>query len=185
VSDGNQQKPLWVRTINGINEVSGYISGFLILLSSLVVLHQVSVRYFFGLPSIWQTEMSIYLLMFSTFVGGAYALKHNGHVGVDLVSIKLPPRAQAYLRIATSILCLGLTVIVAWKGFNMWWEATENGWKSDTLWGPKLTYPYAILPLGMMLMSLQYLALVYDDVQGLKGRVSEDVKTDTPSSYGA
>lgn len=161
-------KPLWVRAINTINEISGYISALLILVSTFVVTHMVFVRYFFGMPSYWQTELSIYLLMFTTFIGGAYGLKHGAHVGVDLLSIKLPPRPNLILRIITAILCFGLTAIVAWKAGNMWWEATSMGWKSDSLWGPKLTYPYAILPIGMILISIQYLSIIYEDVVSLK-----------------
>jgi C4-dicarboxylate transporter DctQ subunit len=179
------KKPMWVRAINGINEVSGYISGLLILVSSLVVLHAVSVRYFFGLPSYWQTELSIYLLMFTTFVGGAYALKHNAHVGVDLLSIKLGARANIILRIITAVLCIGLTILLMWRAGHMWWEATSMGWKSDTLWGPKLTFPYAILPIGMLLTSLQYLALIYEDVVALKEFKNEQVSTETTSGHTA
>jgi TRAP-type C4-dicarboxylate transport system permease small subunit len=182
MTDKKIRKPLWIKAINWLSEASGYISGALIMAASLVVLHQVLVRYLFGLPSIWQTEMSIYLLMFASFVGGAYGLKHNAHVGVDLISIKLSPKAQIFLRIVTGALCLGLTVIVAWKGFHMWWEATDKGWRSDTLWGPKLTYPYFILPLGMLLISLQYIVIIYEDITSLKQAKEANAKTDLPST---
>jgi TRAP-type C4-dicarboxylate transport system permease small subunit len=35
------------------------------------MVHGVALRYLFGQPTIWQTEMSIYLLMFVAFVGAA------------------------------------------------------------------------------------------------------------------
>lgn len=179
----NSKKPLWVRAINGINEASGYISGLLILVSSLVICHAVAVRYFFGLPSYWQTELSIYLLMFTTFIGGAYALKHNAHVGVDILSIKLSPRANLILRVITAVICLVFTLIVAWRAGVMWWDATSMGWKSDTLWGPKLTFPYAILPLGMILTSLQYLALIYEDTVAIKNSKNQPASTDASSGH--
>lgn len=165
-------KPVWIRAIEWLSEFSGYLSALAILLGTIVIMYQVIVRYFFGLPSIWQTEMSIYLLMFASLVGGAYGLKHNAHVGVDIFTIKLSPRKQTYLRIITGVFCLALLVIIAWKSSVMWWEATEKGWRSDSLWGPKLTYPYFILPLGMVLISLQYLALIYEDVISLKSKAS-------------
>jgi TRAP-type C4-dicarboxylate transport system permease small subunit len=176
-------KPMWVRAINWLSEASGYISAIIIMVASLVVLHQVALRYFFGLPTIWQTEMTIYLLMFTTFVGGAYGLKHNAHVGVDIFSIKLSPKGQAYLRIITGFFCLALTIIVSWKAFEMWWEATHKGWISDTLWGPKLTYPYLILPVGMLLISLQYIAMIYDDAVSLKQE--KDHSAQTAKDYSA
>lgn len=167
MTTSNKKKPLLFRLIEWLSEISGYLSGIAILAAAFVVFYQVAARYFLKLPTIWQTELTIYLLMFATFVGGAYGLKHNAHVGVEIVLEKISPRAQSILKIVTSILAVILTIIVAWKGFEMWWEATEKGWRSDSLWGPPLMYPYFILPLGMLLISLQYIVLIYEEFLAL------------------
>ncbi|NEU31493.1 TRAP transporter small permease [bacterium LRH843] len=172
-----KKQPLWVRIINGLSEASGYISGFLILLASLIILYQVLVRYFIGASTIWQTELSIYLLIFATFVGAAYGLKHDGHVGIDVITEILPAKAKSMMKIITSIMSTALTVIVAWKGWIMWYEATINGWASSTVWGPPLTYPYIILPIGMSLVSLQFLVIIYEESIKIKnGPVEESEK---------
>jgi TRAP-type C4-dicarboxylate transport system permease small subunit len=158
-----KQRPIWIRSINWLSECSGYISGIAILLASLIIVSQVVIRSIIGLPTIWQTELSVYLLMFAAFVGGAYGLKKDSHVGVDVITEKLPSRARSGLRIVTSFLSMVLTIIVAWKGWEMWWHATEQGWESESLWGPPLAYPYFILPLGMTLITLQYLTIVYEE----------------------
>lgn len=171
-----RKQPFWVRIINWLSEVSGYISGFFILLSSLIILYQVIIRYFIGASTIWQTELSIYLLIFATFVGAAYGLKHDSHVGIDVITEILPPRAKSIMKIFTSIFSIVLTIIVAWKGWIMWYEATINGWHSSTVWGPPLTYPYIILPIGMSLVSLQFIVIIYEEMKKLKqGPVEEPV----------
>lgn len=164
----NNQKPMWVRVINWISEFSGYISGIAILLATLTIGSQVVIRSMIGLPTIWQTELSIYLLMFATFVGGAYGLKKDSHVGVDIITEKLPPRVKSGLRIVTSCLSILLIIVIAWKGWEMWLEAINKDWHSETLWGPPLAYPYFILPLGMTLMALQYLTIIYEEVGRFK-----------------
>lgn len=165
------------RWIDGISELTGYLSGFAILLAALVVFEQVVLRYILQWPSIWQNELGLYLLMFSAFVGGAYGLKHGAHVGVDLIVIRLPKKAQLILKIIVSVLCLLLIVVVGWKAWEMWWEATVNDWHSETLWGPPLTYPYFILPLGMTLIALQYIVIISETVQELveDGRANGEV----------
>jgi TRAP-type C4-dicarboxylate transport system permease small subunit len=155
------------RWISWISEASGYISGIAILLASLAIFEEVLFRYFFKWPSIWQVELSIYLLMITAFIGGAYGLKHNAHVGVDLVIIRLPEKVQLIVKTVTSFLCMILTVVIAWKAWEMWWEATSKGWHSDSLWGPPLTYPYLTLPVGMSLITLQYVVIIFENLQAL------------------
>lgn len=175
------QKPLPLRLIDKLSEVIGYLSGIAIFLSALVIVYQVLARYFLGIPTIWQTELSIYLLMFASFVGAAYGLKHRAHVGVDIIVERLSPRTQSLLRFITSFFCLALVLLVMWKGWGMWWEATKLGWKSSSLWGPPLTYPYFILPLGMTLLALQYLVFMYEEFINLR-KIKEQETTVEGSS---
>ncbi|WP_053362810.1 TRAP transporter small permease [Bacillus sp. FJAT-27251] len=164
----SNKKPLFIRIIDWLSEVSGYLSGLTILLATLVIVHQVIVRYFFGGSTIWQTEFSTYLVMFTTFVGAAYGLKHNSHVGIDVLVNRLPLKPKSILRIITSLLSFLLTSVVAWKAWEMWHHATELEWKSSSVWAPPLTYPYFILPLGMTLLSLQFIVIIYDEFKNLR-----------------
>lgn len=174
----SNKKPIIIRAINWLSEVSGYLSGLTILLATVVIVHQVIVRYFFGESTIWQTEFSTYLVMFTTFVGAAYGLKHDSHVGIDVIVNKLPVKGKSILRIVTSLFSLMLTIVVAWKAFEMWNHATELGWKSSSVWAPPLTYPYFILPLGMTLVSLQFIVIIYDEWVKLKNSKTVDSEAD-------
>lgn len=166
-------KPMWVRAIERASEWSGYISGLAILASTLIVVYQVCLRYFFGAPAVWQIETSMYLLLLTSFVGAAYGLKHDAHVGIDLIVAKLAPQFQRRLRIFTSILSILLCTVVGWRAWHLWWEATSQGWKSDTLMATPLTIPYFILPLGMLLITLQFLVIIYEDWSWLKAHARE------------
>ena len=148
-----------LRWIDAISEVAGYLSGFCIFGSTLIICYAITVRTLGG-ATIWQTELTIYLLMFVTFVGGAYGLKHGHHVGVDLLVNRLPGRARPILEVVGAALALVIIVVVGWRSFDMWLNATTRGWTSGTAWDPPLIFPYAILPLGMALIALQYIAIV-------------------------
>lgn len=148
-----------LRWIDAISEASGYLSGFCIFGSTLIICYAITVRAFGG-TTIWQTELAIYLLMVVTFIGGAYGLKHGHHVSVDLLMGRLPGRARQVAQLVAAALSLVVITAVAWRAGEMWWNATERGWTSGTAWNPPLVFPYAILPLGMTLIGLQYLAIV-------------------------
>jgi TRAP-type C4-dicarboxylate transport system permease small subunit len=155
-----------LRWIDGISEAAGYASGALIVLSTLVICYGVVLRAF-GESTIWQTELTIYLLMFVTFVGGAYGLKHGEHVNVDVLANRMPERGRLVLNLVVSLLCLIFVVVMAWKAYESWTVATQLDWSSGTAWNPSLKYPYAILPLGMALIALQYVAIMVRDFRSL------------------
>lgn len=163
-----------LRWIDRISEVTGHLGGVFIFVATLVICYAVVVRAL-GHSTIWQTELAVYLLIFVTFVGGAYGLKHGSHVSVDLLDNRLSPKGRAILRAVRAALSLVLIAVVAWRSFLMWWEATSLGWTSGTAWSPPLTYVYAILPLGMLLIGVQYLALI-------ARAISEAMQSDKPGA---
>jgi TRAP-type C4-dicarboxylate transport system permease small subunit len=167
MSAKSTREPRLVRAVDAVSEACGYLSGAAIAIATLVICYGVTIRAF-GQSTIWQTELTIYLLIFVTFVGGAYGLKHGSHVNVDLLVNRLPARARAVVELLAMALCLVLIVLVLVRSFEMWWLATTKGFRSGTAWNPPLTIPYAVLPLGMTLLALQYLALAWRRVRALR-----------------
>lgn len=165
---------LTFRWANLTSEATGYLSGIALLGATFSTVHGVASRYFFGHPTIWQIELSIYFLLFATFVGGAYGLKHHAHVGVDLIVDALPARPRLLMRLVAAVLSLVVVLVVLWTATAMWWEATENGWTSSTVLAAPLSIVYAILPLGMLLVACQYIAFVIEGVSGLFGKHPEE-----------
>jgi C4-dicarboxylate transporter, DctQ subunit len=170
----DKQEFFVLRWIDRISEATGYLSGLCILAATLVICYAVVLRAT-GRSTIWQTELAVYLLIFVTFVGGAYGLKHGSHVNVDLFSNRLSVRGQLIIQVVRAVLSLVLIAVVAWYSVKMWWEATSLGWTSGTAWDPSLTYVYAILPVGMILIALQYLVMITRAVAELTRR--EDHRT--------
>ncbi|MCA3748302.1 MAG: TRAP transporter small permease [Rubrobacter sp.] len=166
-----------LRWIGWVSEASGYISGVLIFASTLIICYAVVLRAL-GYSTVWQTELTVYLLMFVTFIGGAYGLKHDEHVNVDLLVNRLPVRTASLLKLLSALLSLVVIAVVAWRSGIMWVEAVEKGWRSGTAWNPPLAYPYAILPVGMALIALQYVVIMVDlahqAITGQERRISPE-----------
>lgn len=164
-----------LRWVDRISEVTGYVSGVCILLATLIICYAVIMRAA-GQSTTWQTELAVYLLIFVTFVGGAYGLKHGSHVHVDLLAHRLSERGQLVLQVVRAALSLVLIAVVAWSAYEMWWKATVAGSTSGTAWDPPLTYIYAILPLGMVLMGLQCLAEIVRATRDLVSSGADDTR---------
>jgi TRAP-type C4-dicarboxylate transport system permease small subunit len=144
------------------------VSGIAIVCAALILTYEVMARYLWNAPTIWEIEASVYLLMFSCFMGAAFVLKNNAHIRIELVTSKLSRNSQLLLYIITSILSLLFCVCMAYRAWPMWWEAYSAGWLSESLWGPPLWIPYLFLPVGFTLISAQYIVDICNRVTKYK-----------------
>jgi TRAP-type C4-dicarboxylate transport system permease small subunit len=141
-----------------ISKVCGVIAALLVGSAILVVCQMVVMRYFLGASTIWQTEFVIYALVASTFIGSPYVLLIKGHVNVDLLPHYLGDRGKVVLAYIASFLGLLFCATLTWKGFELFYEALTEGWRTDTIWSLPLWIPYISIPLGIGILCLQYVA---------------------------
>ncbi len=141
-----------------LSRACGVVAAALIGSAILVVTQMVVMRYFLNASTIWQTEYVIFSLVAATFVGSPYVLLIRGHVNVDLLPHYLGQRGRRLLALLASTGGLLFCLVLAWSGFDLFLEALVNGWTTDTVWALPLWIPYLSLPLGIGLLSLQYVA---------------------------
>jgi TRAP-type C4-dicarboxylate transport system permease small subunit len=142
--------------INRLSQISGYVAALSILAATLIIVEQVIVRYVFKIPTIWQVETAVYLLIAATFLGAPYGLKENAHIHIDMLILNLSAGVRRKLDLVTSAIAMVFCFFLAYRGGVMWWEAYEGGWSSSSLLSVPLVYPYALIPVGMFLTGLQY-----------------------------
>jgi TRAP-type C4-dicarboxylate transport system permease small subunit len=143
--------------INRLSQISGYLAALSILAATLIIVEQVVVRYVFKIPTIWQVETAVYLLIAATFLGAPYGLKENAHINIDLFIVNMPAATRRKLDSVTSAIAMLFCFFLAYRGAVMWWEAFEGNWRSSSLFSVPLVYPYALIPVGMFLTGLQYI----------------------------
>jgi len=82
-----------------------------ILLATMVVLvfGNVVLRYAFNSGITMSEEMSRWLFVWLTFLGAIAALKEYGHLGTDMLLVKLPPAGQRICLIISNLLMLYVT----------------------------------------------------------------------------
>ena len=156
----------YVSAVSLLSRLCGAAAAAMLLAAVLVVCHMVVVRYLLQESTYWQTELVTYLLIASTFIGSPYVLLTRGHVNVDLLPIYLGPRARMALAMFASLLALGFCLVAAWTGYELWREAWDKRWVSETLWEVRMWIPYATLPLGFGILSLQYVADILSLIGG-------------------
>jgi len=141
-----------------ISKACGIVAALLIGAAIIVVCQMVVMRYFLNASTIWQTEFVIFSLVASTFIGSPYVLLIKGHVNVDLLPHYLGRRGRYGLALLASLLGFTFCAVLAWKGYLHFYEALVSGWTTDTVWALPLWIPYISIPIGIGLLTLQYVA---------------------------
>lgn len=159
------------RYIRGFNRVAGYVSAAGIVISTCALTYEVIMRYFFNDPTDWSLEFNIFMLVGATFMGSAYTQMKRGHVGIGLLDGLLPDHWNRLRLFLSDVLSTALCGFVAWYSWIYFYQAWDEGWVTDSPWGPKLWIPYFFMALGMTTLTVQYLVQIVEDLwpQQLKG----------------
>lgn len=128
-----------------------------VLLASAILSYSVAARYFFKIPTEWQDETAVFLLVGATFFSAAYVQSFRGHVGVEAVAGLLSPRANYWRMMFVELVSLVFCAFFSWKSWTLFVEALQEGFTSNSTWGPPLWIPYMLMAAGMTLLALQLL----------------------------
>ena len=149
-----------------MSQLCGVVAAALIALAVVVVCEMVVVRYVLNQNTIWQSDFVTWSLVAATFIGSPYLLLTRGHVNVDVLPIYLGPRPRYWLALASILMALSFCVVMTVLTARFWLESWEQRWVSDTMWRARLWIPYSAMPVGLALLTLQYVADLYALVAG-------------------
>lgn len=148
----------FLRLVGWISTVTGWVAAAMILTAVFITCQMIFIRFVLNGSTTWQTEAVIYLVIGATLIGLGYVQRLRGHVNVELVPLALPKGARkvmAAITLSGSIVIVGIMLFYSYEHWHFAWD---RGWRSDTVWGPKLWIPYAALPIGFGLLLLQLVA---------------------------
>ncbi|HJU21911.1 MAG TPA: TRAP transporter small permease [Casimicrobiaceae bacterium] len=148
----------FARGIRLVSRLCGYFAAALIAIGVAVVCEMVFVRFVLNENTIWQTDFVTYSLVAATFIGSPYVLMLRGHVNVDVLPLHLRPRRRYWLAIFSMLAAIAFCVILAILTTQYWLEAWRQHWLSNTMWRVRLWIPYASMPIGLWVLTLQYAA---------------------------
>ena len=160
------------RVLDRLTDVSAFAAGLLLSFILLSVCLDVIMRYCLNRPLQWVIELTEYALLYITFLGTAWLLRTEGHITVDVVLNRLSPRRQAILRVFSSAVGIVICVCLVWFGFEVAWDHFQRGVYDPTI----LEFPKAlvivIIPIGSLILLLQFVRRGYRSMMSVLGRVS-------------
>jgi TRAP-type C4-dicarboxylate transport system permease small subunit len=134
---------------------AGVAIAMLLAIAAFVCI-DVGLRYLLNRPLSWVTEVSEIALVYITFFGASWVLRHNGHVNVDILVSSLSNRSQALCQIAGHAIGLTVCVILVVYGISATWSAYARGLFKPTTLSAPTWLTLAPIPIGSALLSLRF-----------------------------
>lgn len=149
------------RLLDAIVEALGRVAAWTGLALVLVMAGNVVARYLFHIGSVATQELEWHLMAPLTLLCIAYAVKHDGHVRVDVFYSRLPVAAQRFVDLFSALAALALAVLIVKISVPYVLQSYRIGEGSPDPGG--LPYRFvikAMIPAGFVLFGLQSLSSV-------------------------
>jgi TRAP-type mannitol/chloroaromatic compound transport system permease small subunit len=148
-----------LKVIDLANEKLAWIDCYVLLIAMILVPYEVVMRYLFNNPTSWSMEMTQFLFCTMVALGGGWNLLTGSHVNVDIIYNRFGIRTKAIISILTSFILFTFLFFVFRQ--NLLAAVQSLAWRETSAsgWNPPL-YPIKfIIPLGVLLLLLQSVAM--------------------------
>lgn len=150
--------------IDALNEGIGRFIAWFTLLMVVVTFAVVVLRYGFSMGWIAMQESVMYLHGYLFMLGAAYALKHDGHVRVDVFYNHMSPRARGWVDLLGSLLFLAPTCLyIAYSS----WDYVMVSWARNEASPETGGIPFVYV-LKSAILGLAFLLLLQGASQAIK-----------------
>jgi TRAP-type C4-dicarboxylate transport system permease small subunit len=147
----------FVRAVDAGSTALAVAAAACLAAAMLIVVYMVAWRAT-GHSTYWEIELATYLIVASVLIGSPNSLRTRGHIGVDLVSHLLSPAKRRVLERVLAVLGIAVCLYLAWKGLELTLHAYRTGETSGSSWDPPRWPFFALMPFGLGLTAVQYLA---------------------------
>ncbi|MEC5216260.1 TRAP-type C4-dicarboxylate transport system permease small subunit [Actimicrobium sp. GrIS 1.19] len=148
------------RALDAFNRALLMLSMAALVVTALVLTYSVVSRYFFKLPTDWQDEASVFMLVGVTFFCCAFVQSMRGHIGIEALAGLLPAGVNAARLLFVDALSLLFCAFFSWKSWTLFHEPFRDGQTTSSTFAPPLWIPYGMMAFGMTLLTVQIVVQV-------------------------
>jgi len=105
---------------------------------------------------IWTVQFNEYALLWTTFLGAAWVLRRGGHVNIDLLTRRLPPKGQGVVTRLHQIFGAAVCGVLAVFTGTMVWDHYRRGVEDVQAVDVPKALVLLIIPVGFALLAIQF-----------------------------
>lgn len=159
-----------IKFCRAIDRCSSFLSNSASLLfvpMTLIAMFEVIMRYLFNRPTIWAWDVNVQLFSLVVAFGAANTLAQGGHVAVDIIVCRFPPKARRLISLCLLGFFVATVGIVAWQSGLFAWRSFIIRERTSTLLAAPI-YPAKIsIFCGVALLWLQGVSLFLENLLNL------------------
>lgn len=149
------------------------IVAFFLVAMTCLVLYQVFTRYLLNNPSDFTEELVRYLLIWTGFIGSAYAFNTRGHMALVFFKQKLPEKQEKMVTVLIDLLILLFALFVMVMGGAKLSYSTMGA--LSALLGVPRGLVYIMAPISGVFIILGQIINIWEDITGKTITIEEGV----------
>jgi TRAP-type C4-dicarboxylate transport system permease small subunit len=134
---------------------SGFIAAMAGVVMIVIIVVEIVMRIGFRVPTLIGVEVGEYLLAAVVFLGASYTLREKGHIRIDFVLKRFPPKKQKALNLATMGLTLTVTILLVWYGWRLIIQSYTLETEAWSALRTPLFIPQILMGVGLILLLMQ------------------------------
>lgn len=160
------------RIIDKINDKVGLGVSWALLIAVIICSGNALVRYTFDISSNAWLEIQWYLFAAIFLLATSHTLHRNEHIRIDVISSRLPKRAQVWVDIfGFTIFLLPISLIILYYAAPYAWESFQSQEYSSNAGGLIVWPAKLLIPVGFLMLTLQAVSEIIKRIGYLLGKV--------------
>ncbi len=138
------------RMLDGLQKVLKILEIILLAAITLIMVYQCIMRYCFSHAQPWCKELSIYLMIYSVFLGIPIAVRHDNHLQVDFLLSFFSQRVRHLISAISAVVAIVFMVVFCIYGVSL----IEHATGASTTLPLRMRDIYYSFPIGAVLVIL-------------------------------
>ena len=164
------------KILNFLDKVLSFFEEWTLFISVIIALIalfcNVVLRYGFNYSLAWSEELVREVIIYTTFIGCAAAVKSRSLIKID-ASVQIFPKLKVPLTFFSNFVVMIFAIMMIYYGWLMAALQVRTQQKTIIMEIP-LVYLYAILPLMGVLMLIRVIQVFYEDIQEQLAQKTQD-----------
>ena len=168
------------RVIGALADGAAALSAAGVLVSLALIAWAVVMRYVFNRAPVWVDDVVGFMLVGIVMLAAAQVLRRGEHIGVDLLTARLSPRARRWADAWAALGALAVALILIVNGWRTAMFAKQLGIIAEGRVEIPVFWLQLLLPLGGLLFALAALEALARLAAGLPPVIKPQEATDKP-----
>jgi len=160
----------YVKYVDYVTDKLGKSCMYLVLIMIAILLLNAITRNVINYPLSWCIQMAQFTMTAYYFLGGAYTLKSDDHVRMDLIYDNLSEKGKAKMDMFTSTFLMTYLICLLIGSISSAAYSIKYNQKLFSQWNPSVVPIKVIMVIGISLMILQVISLFFKDYAKVKGK---------------